>query len=142
MIVYKSVKEMRAVKNGRVGHYELEETKGKNFFKLYDLVKSPQTKLMQTTDKAYQYVTISPKKHYKLLSDDMMAQISDKFTEKRKYSESLEKTLKDAGMPYEIVKCKTCGGRVRKLEYKTVEVVHGLNQGKRKKNNPPEDSKK
>ena len=141
MIVYKSVKEMRSVQNGRVGNLELAETKGKNYFKLYDLVKSPQKKLIQTSDKTYQFVTIAPKKHYKLLSDEVMEQISQKFTEKRKYSDSLEKTLKDAGMPYEIVKCKTCGGRVKKLEYKTVEVVHGLNQGKRKENNPPEDSK-
>ena len=141
MIVYKSLQEMRAVQKGKVGYFQLDETKGKNFFKLYDLITSPQTKLIQTTEKKYQYVTLKPKKHYKLLSDEMMAQISEKFTEKRKYSDSLKKTLDDAGMEYEIVKCRSCGGRVKKLEYKTVEVVHGLNQGKRKENNPPEDSK-
>lgn len=140
MIVYKSLKEMRAVSTGKVGYFELEETKAKSYFKLYDLVKSPQTKLVQTTDRAYQYVTIKPDTHYKLLSDEMMAQITDKFKEKRKYSESLERTLKDAGMEYEVVLCKTCGGRTRKLEYKTVEVVHGSNQRKRKTNDPPEDS--
>lgn len=142
MIVYKSLQEMRAVQGGKVGYFELTETKGKNFFKLYDLVKSPQTKLMQTTEKKYQYVTIKPNKHYKLLDDELMARISEQFKEKRKYSESLEKTLKDAGMDYKVVKCRSCGGRVKKLEYKTVEVVHGLNQGKRKENDPPEDSKK
>lgn len=140
MIVYKSVKEMRSVNNGNVGSLELTETKGKNYFKLYDLVKSPQKRMIQM-DKAYKFVTLVPNKHYKLLPDEVMSQIADRFTEKRKYSESLERTLKDAGMPYEIVKCRTCGGRVKKLEYKTVEVVHGLNQGKRKENNPPEDSK-
>lgn len=141
MIVYKSVKEMRSVNSGKVTYFELAETKGKNYFKLYDLVKSPQTKLMQTTDKTYQYVTIKPNKHYKILSDELMERILENFTEKRKYSEALERTLKDAGMDYEIIKCRTCGGRVRKLEYKTVEVVHGLNQSKRKENTSPEDSK-
>ena len=140
MIVYKSLKEMRAVSNGKVGYFKLDETKAKTYFKLYDLVTSPQTKLIQTTDRAYQYVTIHPEKHYKLLSDEMMAQISEKFKEKRKYSESLERTLKEAGMEYKVVQCKTCGGRVRKLEYKTVEVVHGSNQRKGKTNDPPEDS--
>ncbi len=132
---------MRSVNSGKVGYFELDETKGKNYFKLYDLVKSPQTKLIQTTDKAYQYVTLKPNKHYKLLSDEMMEQISEKFKEKVKYSDSLERTLKDAGMEYEVVKCRTCGGRVKKLEYKTVEVVHGLNQRKRETNTPSEDSK-
>ena len=141
MVVYKSVKEMRSINSGKVGYFELAETKGKNYFKLYDLVKSPQTKLIQTTDRAYQYVTLKPGKHYKLLSYEMMEQISDKFKEKVKYSDSLEKTLKDAGMEYEVVKCRTCGGRVRKLEYKTVEVVHGPNQSKKQENTSPEDSK-
>lgn len=141
MIVYKSLNEMRAVSNGKVGYFKLDETKGKNYFKLHDLVKSPQTKLIQTTAKAYQYVTIQPEKHYKLLDDAMMAQISEKFKEKRKYSDALKKTLADAGIEYKEVLCKTCGGKVKKLEYKTVEVVHGLNQRKRKENDPPEDSK-
>ncbi len=141
MIVYKSLKEMRAVSSGKVGTFELSETKAKSYFKLCDLVKSAQRKLIQTSDRTYQYVTLEPGKHYKLLSDEMMAQITEKFKEKRKYSAELERTLKDAGMDYEIVLCKTCGGRVKKLEYATVEVVHGLNQRKRKENDPPEDSK-
>lgn len=141
MIVYKSIKEMRAVSNGKVGSYELEETKAKSYFKLHDLVTSQQRKLIQVEKGKYQYVTLEPGKHYKLLSDEMMAYITEEFKEKRKYSKELENTLKDAGIEYEIVKCKTCGGRVLKLEYKTVEVVHGLNQRKRKENDSPEDSK-
>lgn len=141
MIVYKSLKEMRAVNSGKVGYFKLEETKAKSYFRLYDLVKSPQTKLIKTTEKAYQYVTIQPGKHYKLLDDDMMAQITENFKEKRKYSDALKRTLADAGIEYKEVLCKTCGGKVKKLEYKTVEVVHGSNQRKRKKNDPPEDSK-
>lgn len=141
MIVYKSLKEMRAVSSGRVGTYELDETKAKSYFKLCDLVKSPQRKLIQTGEKTYQYVTLKPGKHYKLLSDEMMAQLTEKFKEKRKYSVELERTLEDAGMDFEVVLCKTCGGRVKKLEYKTVEVVHGLDKRKRKENASPEDSK-
>lgn len=141
MIVYKSLKEMRAVSSGQVGSFELQETKAKSYFKLCDLVKSPQRKLIQTTDKKYEYVTLKPGKHYKLLSEEMMAQITEKFKEKRKYSAELKKTLADAGIDFEEVVCKTCGGRVKKLEYKTVEVVHGLNQRTRKENDPPEDSK-
>lgn len=123
MIVYKSLKEMRAVSNGKVGYYKLEETKAKSYFKLYDVVKSPQTKLIQTTGKAYQYVTIQPGKHYKLLDDALMTQITEKFKEKRKYSAELKNTLQDAGVEFKEVLCKTCGGKTLKLEYKTVEIV-------------------
>lgn len=133
---------MRAVSSGKVGYFKLEETKGKNYFKLYDLVTSPQTKIIRTTDKTYQYVTIQPEKHYKILSDELMAEISEKFKEKRKYSTSLKQRLTDAGMEFEEVQCKTCSGKVLKIEYKTVEVVHGTNQRKRKENDSPEDSEK
>ena len=141
MVVYKSLKEMRAVSAGRVGSFKLDETKAKSYFKLYDLVKSQQKKLIQTTDRSYQYVTLNPGKHYKLLDDVMMAQITEKFKEKRKYSIELERTLKDAGISYKTIICKTCSGKVKKIEYDTVEVVHGSNQRKRKENTSPEDSK-
>ncbi len=140
-IVYKSLKEMRAVTAGRIGYFELEETKDKPYFKLYDLVTSPQTKLMQVKDKTYQYVTIHPGKKYKMLSKKLMAEISERFTEKRRYSDDLKKTLDDAKIEYKEVFCKTCGGRTRKLEYKTVEVVDGADKAKRKTNSAKKNSK-
>lgn len=42
---------------------------------------------------------------------------------KVRYNPSIEKSLKDAGIPYEIIRCKSCGGRIRKIEYKNVEVI-------------------
>lgn len=44
---------------------------------------------------------------------------------KKAYSQDLENTLKGKGVPYEVVKCKTCGGRVTKIEYSVLEIEEG-----------------
>lgn len=45
--------------------------------------------------------------------------------EKARYRAELETLLKDAGIPYEIIKCRSCGGRVRKIQYNNIEVIEG-----------------
>lgn len=44
-------------------------------------------------------------------------------TERVRYNAAIEKSLKDAGIKYEVIRCKSCGGRIRKIEYKNVEVI-------------------
>ncbi len=42
---------------------------------------------------------------------------------KVKYSPELEQALKEEGIPYEIIRCQSCGGRVKKIEFPILEVV-------------------
>lgn len=44
-------------------------------------------------------------------------------TERVRYNAAIEKSLKDAGIPYEVIRCKSCGGRIKKIEYRNVEVI-------------------
>lgn len=141
MIVYKSLQEMRAVSRGRVGAYELKETKGKNYLALNDLVTSKQRQIINTGNGVYQAVEIFPEKHYAIPEKEVLDAILDKFKEKRKYSESLKKTLTEKDIPFRDIVCKTCGGRARHLEYSTVVVVHGSNKEKRQTDDTPKDSK-
>ena len=42
---------------------------------------------------------------------------------KARYNANLEQVLKDAGVPYEVIRCRSCGGKVKKIEYSQVEVI-------------------
>ena len=44
-------------------------------------------------------------------------------TTKVRYSETIERALKESGAEYNIEYCKSCGGRVKKIEYHNIEVV-------------------
>lgn len=140
MIIYKTLDEMRAVSRGRVGFYDLKETTGKSYIKLYDVVKDRQRNIIRTEGNVYKHVQLSPEKHYAIPPADILEEILSKFKQKRAYSASLEQALKNANIPYEEKRCRTCGGNVLKLEYPTVEVVHGTNKTKGKKNDSEEDS--
>lgn len=141
MYVYRSIQEMRAVKSGKIGSFELKETKAKSYIALHDLVTSKQRQIIDTGDRVYRMVELEPGKHYEIPDDEILASISEKFKEKRKYSEQLKLKLMENNVKFEEVVCKTCGGRGRFLKYETVVVVHGSNKAKRKKNDPQEDSK-
>lgn len=140
-MIYKTLQEMRAVSRGRVGAFELKETKGKNYIALYDLVTSKQRQIINTGNNVYEAVELIPGKHYAIPDAEILERISEKFKQKRKYSDSLRMTLEEAGIPFREVICKTCGGRARHLEYDTVVVVYGSNKTKRQKDDTPEDSK-
>lgn len=140
MIVYKSLQEMRAVSRGRVGAYELKETKGKNYLALNDLVSSKQRQIIYTGNGVYQAVELLPGKHYAIPEEEVLNAILDKFKAKRKYSEAFKKTLTENNIPFRDIMCKTCGGRARHLEYSTVVVVHGSNKAKRQTDDTPKDS--
>mgnify|MGYP002517207590 CR=1 FL=1 len=42
---------------------------------------------------------------------------------KVRYNAEIERSLSDAGIPFEVIRCKSCGGRIRKIEYRNVEVI-------------------
>ena len=68
------------------------------------------------------YQRLEPGKIYETDDPAQIAYIKE-HKEKVKYNKSLEMALKDIGADYEIVSCKSCGGRVKKIEYRNVEVV-------------------
>lgn len=139
MYVYRSIQEMRAVRGGKVTSFELKETKGKNYMALHDLVTSKQRQIIDTGNRVYRMVELEPGKHYQIPEPEVMASISEKFKEKRRYSDSLKAKLIANNVNFKETVCKTCGGRGRFLVYDTVVEVHGSNKAKRKKDDSPQD---
>jgi len=68
------------------------------------------------------YMRLEPEKIYE--TDDI-AQVNylKNKTNKVRYRSELEELLKAKGVEYEVIYCKSCGGKVRKIEYKVIEVV-------------------
>lgn len=131
---------MRAATGGKTQPYELKETKGKTYMALHPMVTSKQRNIIDVGGHVYRMIEMQPRVHYALPDDDVLANILEKFKEKRRYSTELKKKLDDGGVEYEETVCRTCGGRGRFLKYQTVVVVHGSNKRKRQENDTPEDS--
>ena len=51
----------------------------------------------------------------------MLAWFSE-YKRKVRWTEKIERTLKNHGVPYETEMCKSCGGKVKKISYQVVEV--------------------
>lgn len=68
------------------------------------------------------YQRLEPGKTYET-DDEAQIDYLRSNTVKVRYNPAIEKTLKDAGVPYEIIRCKSCGGRVKKIEYANIEVI-------------------
>ena len=45
------------------------------------------------------------------------------YRRKVRYNSSLEELLKRNNVPYSVEMCKSCGGRVKKINYQVVEVI-------------------
>lgn len=68
------------------------------------------------------YIRLEPNKTYETDDPAQMKYLREN-TIRVRYNANLEQTLKDAEVPYEVVRCKSCGGRVKKIEYNQVEVI-------------------
>ena len=68
------------------------------------------------------YMRLFPNEIYET-SDDAQIEFLKTHKDKVKYSEALEYALKESGVPYNVIVCKTCGGRVKKIEYSNIEVL-------------------
>ena len=68
------------------------------------------------------YQRLEPGKTYET-SDPAQIQYIKEHKEKVNYNKPLEDALKRIGADYEIIFCKSCGGKVRKIEYSNVEVI-------------------
>ena len=99
------------------------------YCKLIDAIKTPQTLNLAETKIAngkpmavYKPRRFLPGKLYEILDDSLLLKSLKNCTRKAAYSAELEKELKACGVSYEVKMCKSCGGRVKKIEYHIVEV--------------------
>ena len=68
------------------------------------------------------YQRLEPGKTYET-HDPAQMQYLREHREKVRHSQSLENLLKENGIPFEVIKCKSCGGKVKKIVYNNVEVI-------------------
>ena len=45
------------------------------------------------------------------------------YKRKVRYTAEIERALKDNEVPYEIEMCRSCGGKIKKISYRVVEVL-------------------
>ena len=67
------------------------------------------------------YVRLNPGTEYET-DDEAMLNFFRTYRRKVRHTADLEETLRSAGVPYDIEYCKSCGGRVKKINYQVVEV--------------------
>lgn len=96
-------------------------------YRLIEIEKIPVTLRMfpKTTNgrTSYNhYQRLEPGKTYETDDPAQMAYLKA-HTEKVRYNAALETALKGAGIEYNVEMCKSCGGRVKKIEYHNIEVI-------------------
>ena len=68
------------------------------------------------------YIRLVPGKVYKT-DDEAMLNFFRNYKRKVRYNSELERTLRSNGVPYDIEYCRSCGGKVKKISYRVVEVM-------------------
>lgn len=68
------------------------------------------------------YIRLVPGKVYET-DDEAMINFFEAYKRKVRHTAGIEEALKSAEVPYEIEWCRSCGGRVKKISYKVVEVL-------------------
>ena len=67
------------------------------------------------------YMRLVPGKVYET-DDNAMIEFFKSYKRKVRHTAGIEEALKSANVPYEIEWCRSCGGRVKKISYRVVEV--------------------
>lgn len=68
------------------------------------------------------YIRLAPNKVYKT-TDEAMLNFFRNYKRKVRYNAELERALEQNKVPYEIEYCKSCGGKIKKISYRPVEVI-------------------
>lgn len=101
---------------------------GKRYYKLIDAQKSAIRMYLPHEEKGkamYNHHTLYPNTRYSTYIDDpVFMDALRKATAEVKYTEEGQAALDRLGIEYELKLCKACGGRVKKLKYCPVEVIH------------------
>ena len=68
------------------------------------------------------YIRLAPNTVYKT-DDEAMLNFFRAYKRKVRYTAEIERALKDNNVPYEIELCRSCGGKIKKISYRVVEVL-------------------
>lgn len=68
------------------------------------------------------YIRLAPNKVYET-TDEAMLNFFRNYKRKVRYNAELERALEQNKVPYEIEYCKSCGGKIKKISYRPVEVI-------------------
>ena len=68
------------------------------------------------------YIRLAPNTVYET-DDDAMLNFFRGYKRKVRYNAELERALKEHNVPYDIEYCKSCGGKIKKISYRVVEVM-------------------
>lgn len=68
------------------------------------------------------YIRLIPGEVYQT-DDEAMLSFFRQYKVKIRYTAEAERALQEAGVPYDTELCPTCGGRIKKLVYRQVEVL-------------------
>ena len=68
------------------------------------------------------YIRLAPNTVYKT-DDEAMLNFFRAYKCKVRYTAEIERALKENNVPYEIEMCRSCGGKIKKISYRVVEVL-------------------
>lgn len=68
------------------------------------------------------YINLVPGVVYKT-DDEAMLNFFRNYKRKVRYNAEIERALKENNVPYEIEMCRSCGGKIKKISYRPVEVI-------------------
>lgn len=68
------------------------------------------------------YINLVPGVTYKT-DDEAMLNFFRNYKRKVRYNAELERALTQNDVPFEVEMCKSCGGRIKKISYRPVEVI-------------------
>lgn len=68
------------------------------------------------------YINLVPGEVYET-DDEAMLTFLENYERKVRYNTEIEEALKRNNVPYEVEYCKSCGGKIKKISYKVVEVI-------------------
>ena len=68
------------------------------------------------------YIRLAPNTVYKT-DDEAMLNFFRAYKHKVRYTAEIERALQESGVPYEIEMCRSCGGKIKKISYRVVEVL-------------------
>lgn len=91
---------------------------------LIDGIDTPQTLKVSWREGnhiRYGKTTLEPGKKYDTNGDDVLEKSLMQSTISKVHTKQLKDRLDAAGISYKETKCQSCGGRVKKLEYKIIQ---------------------
>ena len=68
------------------------------------------------------YIRLAPDTVYKT-DDEARLNFFRNYKRKVRYTAEIERALKQNNVPYETEMCRSCGGKVKKISYRVVEVL-------------------